>query len=224
MVDYAVKRWLVWNNHSPLKRLIEGRRVTHLKKANIDDIATSIQYYQSVRADIRVHKLIPKKFERLNLYLYGKKKAAIHRFLQRMLRYTGESKPIMFYGDGSFYHGGKGMRSVPCKWVKRECKLYFNCFNVDEFRTSQICPTCNSRLWDVRKHLRNPVDGRRTKMIRGLKYCCSDSCRSHRYLNRDDVGCYNIYRKTRTEFPEIMERGQPGWEDAALIHEFRPMF
>ena len=55
-------------------------------------------------------------------------------------------------------------------------------------------------------------------------YCSSDTCRSHRYLNRDDVGCYNIYRKSRIEFPEIMERGQPGWEDAASIHEFRPMF
>ena len=224
MVDYAVKRWLVWNNHPSLKRLIKGRCAHHLKKANIDDIITSIQYYQSVRADIRVHKLIPKKFERLNLSLYGKKKAAIHRFLQKMLRYAGASKPIMFYGDGSFFHGGKGMRSVPCKWVKRECKLFFNCFTVDEFRTSQICPTCNERLWDVRKHLRDSEDKRRTKMIRGLKYCSSDTCRSHRYLNRDDVGCYNIYRKSRIEFPEIMERGQPGWEDAPSIHEFRPMF
>ncbi len=149
-MDYAVKRWLVWNNHPLVKRLIEGRRANHMKKANIGDITTSIQYYQSARLDIRVHKLIPKKFERLNLSLYGKKKAAIHRFLQKMLRSTGESKPIMFYGDGSFFHGGKGMRSVPCKWVKRECKLYFNCFMVDEFRTSQICPTCNERLLDVR--------------------------------------------------------------------------
>jgi hypothetical protein len=173
------------SNNSNLKRLIEGRHVNHLKKANVDDIARSIQYYQSVREHIRVYKLIPKKFEQLNKFLYGKKKAAI--------RYTGESKPIIFYGDGSFYHGGKGMRSVPCKWVKRECKLYFKCFNVDEFRTSQICPLCNECLWDVRKHIRNPVGRRRTIMIRGLKYCNSDTCRSHRYMNRDDVGCSNMY-------------------------------
>ena len=224
MVDYATKRWSVWNKNPHLKRLIDGRRANHLKKADVDDIARSIRYYQSVREDIRVHKLKPKKFERLNMFLYGKKKAAIHRFLHKMLRYAGESKPIMFYGDGSFYHGGKGMRSVPCKWVKRECKLYFKCFNVDEFRTSQVCPSCNERLWDVRKHLRKPVGRRRTMMIRGLKYCSSYNCRSHRYLNRDDVGCSNIYRKTRMEFPEIMERGQPGWEDAASIHQFRPMF
>ncbi len=144
------------------------------------------------------------------MFLYGKKKAAIHRFLQKMLWSTGKSMPIMFYGNGGFYHCGKGMCSIPCKWVKRECKLYIKCFNVDEFRTSQICPTCNECLWDVRKHLRKPVDKRRTKMIRGLKYCSSDTCRAHRYLNWDDVGCYNIYWKMRVEFPEIMEWGQPG--------------
>jgi hypothetical protein len=59
--------------------------------------------------------------------------------------------------------------------------LFFNCFTVDEFRTSQICPTCNERLLDVRKHLPESEDKRRTKMIRGLKYCSSDTCRSHRY-------------------------------------------
>lgn len=83
----------LWNNHTPLKRLIKGKCVNYLKKANTDDIATSIQYYQLVRADIQVHKLLPKKFERLNMFLYGKKKAAIHHFLQKSLDILAKRSP-----------------------------------------------------------------------------------------------------------------------------------
>jgi hypothetical protein len=125
----------------------------------------------------------------------------------------------MYYGDGSFASGGRGQRSVPCKWVKRECKNYFTCYSVDEFRTSQICPTCNQRLMDVRKHLR---DGpRRTVIVRGLKYCSSNECRSNRYKNRDEVGCNNIYRKTRRQYPEIMSRTAERWTVPPAKHELR---
>jgi len=57
MLDYSTERWKKWNKHPILKNLIEGGSTHHFKKANIDDIATSIRYYQSVRADIRVYKL-----------------------------------------------------------------------------------------------------------------------------------------------------------------------
>ena len=107
--------------------------------------------------------------------------------------------------------------------VKRECKYYFTCYSVNEFRTSQICPTCNSRLFNVRKHLRNG-SRRRTVMVRGLKYCNSEICCSHRYMNRDVVGCANIYRKTRTIYPDVMDRSSTGWSDPAKIHEFRSKY
>jgi hypothetical protein len=52
-------------------------------------------------------------------------------------------------------------------------------------------------------------------MVRGLKYCASYNCCSHRYKDRDDVGCFNIYRKTRIDFPDV----SPGWEEVPEIHE-----
>ena len=58
-------------------------------------------------------------------------------------------------------------------------------------------------------------------MVRGLKYCSSDICRSHRYKNRDDVGCTNIYRKTRREYPAIMDRSAPRWIQPAGKHELK---
>ena len=219
MLDYSTKCWKKWNKRPILKNLIEGGSTHHFKKANINDIATSFQYYQSVRADIRAHKLIPNKFERLKFYTYGKKKQTIHKLLSKMVKISGEKRPIMFYGNGGFASSRKGTRSVPCKWVKQECKIFFKCYSVDEFRTSQICPICDNRLWDVRKRLRSKLHGKTFK-IRGLKFCNSDGCRSHRYMNRDDVGCTNIYRKTRTTYPEIMSRSQPGWDNNPQIHEY----
>ena len=104
----------------------------------------------------RILKLTPKKLERLKFFTNTKKKKkTVHTFLSSLVRRSGEEiKPIMFYGNGQFAPGGKGQRSVPCKWVKQECKHYFTCYSVDEFWTSQICPECNDRLLDLRKHLR----------------------------------------------------------------------
>jgi hypothetical protein len=45
-------------------------------------------------------------------------------------------------------------------------------------------------------------------MVRGLKYCASYNCCSHRYKDRDDVGCFNIYRKTRIDFPDVSLAGK----------------
>ena len=62
----------------------------------------------------------------------------------------------------------------PLQWVKQECKIFFNCYSVDEFRTSQICLICNNCLWDVRKHLRSKLHGKTLK-IRGLKAILIDT-------------------------------------------------
>ena len=199
-----------------MRALNNGRRDHHFKTSNIDQLHESINHYRETRVGIRDRKLIPKKFERLNFYTYTMKNRTIHRFLSKLVKLSGEVRPIMFYGDGQFAPGGRGQRSIPCKWVKRECKHYFKCYSVDEFRTSQICPTCNERLYNVRKHLRNG----KIIWVRGLKYCGSDICSSHRYHDRDDVGCHNIYRKTRVEFPNVMERSQPGWTVSARTHDF----
>ena len=147
---------------------------------------------------IRVQKLIPKKFERLNLLTFRMKKCCIHRFFSRLVKFSGEELPIMYYGNGGFAPGGKGQRNVLRKWVKHECKRYFTCYSVDEFRTSQICPTCNDRLFNVRKHL---CHGRRhTVMVRGLKYCNLNICRSHCYKNRNIIGLKNLCKNNTFQY------------------------
>ena len=229
LLNYSMKRWKAWNNRPKLKELAIGSRIHHFKTSNMEQINRSMQYYEGVpegeiqltRDMFRERKLIPKKFERLRFLTYTMKQRTIHRFLSKLIKNYcgGEDQPIMYYGNGGFASGGKGQRSVPCKWVKRECRNYFTCYSVNEFRTSQICPSCDSRLLSVRKHLRSGK--RRTIMIRGLKYCNSHTCLSDRYKNRDVVGCSNIYRKTRIEYPTVMDRTSPRWDDPAEIHEFQ---
>ena len=225
LLNQSTKQWKAWNNRPLLKELSRGSQNHHFKTANMQRIHDSMHHYQgipegeeeSTRDKIRIRALSPKKFERLRFFTYKKKQETIHRFLSSLVKYCGGVLSIMYYGDGSFASGGKGQRSVPCKWVKRECKNFFTCYSVNEFRTSQICPTCNERLLDVRKHLRK--GDRRTEMVRGLKYCSSHICRSHPYKNRDVVGCSNIYRKTRRDYPEIMTRSAPRWDHPAGKHE-----
>ena len=206
-----------------MKALIDGRRINHFKTTDVERIAQSIVFHQANVDNNCILKLTPKKFERLKFFMNTKKKKTIHTFLSQLVRRSGETKPIMYYGNGQFAPGGKGQRSVPCKWVKQECKHYFTwCYSVDEFRTSQICPKCNNCLLDLRKHLRKrSKSGRRVIILRGLKFCNSDDCKSHHYKNRDDVGCTNVYQKTRVIFPAVMDRSQPGWDTSPAKHEFK---
>ncbi len=217
MLNLSTKKWKAWNNQPLLKELSRSHLIHHFKMANMQRINQSMHHYQgipegkeeSIRDKIRVQALTPKKLERLRFFTYSKKQEKIHGFLSNLVKYCGGkgNVSIMYYGNGSFASGRKGQRSVPCKWVKRECKNFFTCYSVNEFWTSQVCPTCNKQLLDVRKHLRKGE--RRTLMIRGLKYCSSRTCRSHPYKNCNDVGCTNIYRKTWREYPVIMDRSSP---------------
>ena len=96
---------------------------------------------------------------------------------------------VMLYGDGSFASGGRGEQSVPLKYIKKRCTLFFECHDVNEYRTSQICPDCKKcRLLAVDKD----VPGKEPTIVRGLKWCPSDDCRKNRLKNRDYVGAKNI--------------------------------
>lgn len=220
MLNYSRLRWIVWNNVPEMRELITGLRDNHFKTSNMDRLHDSVVSYSGMRENIHLLKLRPRKYERNHFFIHRKKKSSVHRFLSRLAKSSGERYSLMFYGNGEFAPGGRGQRSVPCKWVKRECRQYFDCYSVDEFRTSQICPRCNDRLFNVRKHLRNG----KIVWVRGLKYCASDVCRAHRYKDRDSVGCHNIFRKTRTGFPEVMRRSNPAWDEPAGTHEFRSKY
>ena len=220
----STKCWKAWNNRPKLKELSRGSRTHHFKTSYMLCIAESMDFYDVQMRDlIRERKLTPKKFKRLHFFTFTMKQQTVDLFLSDLVRYCGEVRPIMYYGNGVFSPGMKGLRSVPCKWVKERCKNYFECYSVNEFRTSQVCPTCNERLLNVRKQLRRGC-ARRTLMVRGLKYCNSTICRSHPYKNRDLVGCANIYRKMRIEYPDILDHSGERWDDPADLHNYKPKY
>lgn len=58
---------------------------------------------------------------------------------------------IMYYGSGTFASRQKGEQNAPCKWVKKECKEFYHCITMNEFRTSQVCLVSNSWIFDIKK-------------------------------------------------------------------------
>jgi hypothetical protein len=129
----------------------------------------------------------------------------------------------MYYGSGTFATGSKGQRYAPCKWVKEECKEFYHCITNNEFGTSQVCPVCNSRLFDVKKIME---DGS-VKKVRGLKWYDHEMCVDCPLKNRDAVGATNIYIKSKVDYPNVYDRWHRNedetikgvvWEGGPTIH------
>ena len=208
-----------------MRRLNAGATTHHFKKFSFAKYQQSVQNYSQSTPDICQVKLIQKKFERLNFFTHRKKKSTIHHFLSNLSKIVKSVKPIMFYGDGSFASSGKGQCSIPCKWVKRECKFYFKTFVVNEFQTSQVCPTWNTHLSNVKKDLRNGNHN----YVQGMNYCSSQTYHSHRYKSRDDVGCTNMFRKSCKQYHVILDSPWSNvalsqWDESADIHVFKSKF
>ena len=156
-----------------------------------------------------------RKWRRGKFYLYKQKIKTIDDFLHSLkIKYResttskkGKKKHkvrgsktyrfnnyVMLYGSSQFPSGAKGgTRYVPLKYIKKRCGNHFKCHEVNEFRTSQICPDCEKcRLDDVIKS--SPGMTTQTK-IRGLKWCTSKECKHNPLKNRDMVGSINIMKK-----------------------------
>ena len=95
--------------------------------------------------------------------------------------------------QASFHQVPRGERFVPLKYIKKHCSHHFKCHEVNEFRTSQICPDCKKcRLDEVIKS--SPGMMTQSK-IRGLKWCTSKEYKHNPLKNRDMVGSINIMKK-----------------------------
>ena len=141
-----------------------GLTENHLKTANYQQLKAAF-VWQSQNFDvIWARKVEPQRKYRDGFFLWSKKREVIYSFLSS-LQMVGYDDYIIYYGSGQFPSGGRGERSVPCKWVKTECMNHYVCIEVDEFRTSQVCPLCFERMEDVYKLDKH---GRRKK-VRGLK-------------------------------------------------------
>ena len=206
------KRVLKWN--TSLQDLYLSLSQYHFKTSNPNEYLRSIENYGAQYHTIWRRMAGSRKWRRGKFYLYKQKMKTIDDFLHSLkIKYhasttakKGKKKHkvrgsktyrfndhVMLFGSGSFPSGAKGERHVPLKYIKKRCGNHFKCHEVNEFRTSQICPHCEGcRLWDVVKS--NPGMVTETK-IRGMKWCPSECCKHNPLKNRDMVGSINIMKK-----------------------------
>ena len=129
----------------------------------------------------------------------------------------GNARTNIAYGGARFPHSKKNWgRSVPTVSVRRACVRFFpQTVQVDEYRTSKVCPQCLSQLQKVLRRL----EGERfPENQRGILRCPSIQCASCTFKNRDEVGARNILACHMAERrgdvrPGLLQRGfNQGWQ------------
>jgi hypothetical protein len=193
-INKAQKQSNKWNTKN--SSLMEGRSKHHFKTSDRQIFTSSIAFYGENFTNLWNTYAVTKKWSLQNFLLYCSKNSVLDKFLEGLkLNVDADGykhcydRNVMLYGDGSFPSGGRGEQSVPLKYVKKRCTLFFECHDVNEYRTSQICPDCQKcRLLAVKKD----VPGKKPDIVRGLKWCPSDDCRMKRLKDRDYVGAKNI--------------------------------
>ena len=147
---------------------------------------------------------LKKKWSQQHFRVHRNKRKVLDGFFQSMHE-KGTRKPVIAYGKGGFASGGKGEVSVPTEYVKKKCKTYFDTVEVDEYRTSCVCPCCDALLSKVCK---KTEDGN-IREVRGLRRCSSTVCSQASFKNRDSVGARNILRcLLERERPNSLTRNQ----------------
>jgi hypothetical protein len=145
---------------------------------------------------------------KLKFSIYRKHQSVIARAVNSL---QNPQKPdiVVLYGDGNFASGGRGRQPVPVKAFKDAVKHQYEVIEVDEFRTSSVCPECGEQLCKVLEFFNGKY-----YEVRGLKWCGSDACKSHPMYTRDvGVGCANIFMRYMGQEHPLMERGSDlPWE------------
>jgi hypothetical protein len=215
-----------WNLNS--KELLEGMSTNHFKTSSEDTFLQSIQFYRDNHDNLWKTLAITRKRSRLNFRIHKFKRHSIDRFLQSLkprdevTRQYIHRRHIMLYGAGTFGSGGKGERSVPLKYIKKHCRYYFVTHEVNEFRTSQICPDCERcRLHDVEKS----THGEMPTKIRGLKWCPYNECRQNPLKNRDEVGAKNIMKRGLGDMNPLFDKDIHPWKKTSpTLHMLNPKY
>ena len=132
------------------------------------------------------------RWARQRLRLYGGKRRAITRFLNRVAeeaKADGGGKPVVIaYGASKFAPGAKGEVSVPTTKAYRCCAERFETVLVDEFRTTQMDARTGDRLQAVARRSTGAV-------VRGLLWYASGSITAtSRFVDRDLNAALNIRR------------------------------
>ncbi len=98
-----------------------------------------VQDYASVYNKLWESKL-KRKWGQSRFRVYCLKKRLLDRFFQSM---RGDV-PVIAYGAAKFNPCGKNELAVPTTHLSRVCATHFKTVMVDEFRTSQICASCDA--------------------------------------------------------------------------------
>ena len=94
---------------------------------------------------------------------------------------------------------------------------------IDAFRTSQVCPYCYERLWDVqlediKRSQSLPIvfqqagygDIVNTRSQMGMKWCNSPECKHRALRDRDENSCLCIFDKAQPSYHPIYDRASRG--------------
>jgi hypothetical protein len=226
-INEAQRRSNKWNQN--LSDIIEQKSIHHFKTANRMAIVSSIAWYAANFDHLWNAYAVTRKWSRQKFRIYAMKNSVIDTFLNNLKHHVDADgnvchfdKHVMLYGSGMFASGGRGERSVPLKYIKKRCGYFFECHNVNEFRTSQICPDCRTcRLLGVEKDI---PDQTRGMIVRGLKWCPSQLCREEPLKNRDEVGAKNIWQRGLGDENPLFNGKKHKWPSSTPdSHRFTPI-
>ena len=152
-----------------------------------------------------------RKRRQLRLRCFLGRRRVLDRFFDKLKGPDG-SAPRIAFGDARFPSSRKGWgRSAPTTSVRGACHRRFPLTaDIDEFRTSSVCPTCGTQLCGV-------INPRTNESVRGFRRCPSPDCAARAFLSRDALAAINILQCHEAALearprPGFLRRGaQDGW-------------
>lgn len=133
---------------------------------------------------------LKKKWARSKLRVYGGKNRVMDGFFAGMAKDIG-SDATVFWGDASVNPSMKGTKSAPTTRQLVRARLHLKrIVLVDEFRTSKVCHCCDKQIHAVRRRVVGEDGKKRTREVRGLRWCST----SRKFLDRDLNAAVNMLR------------------------------
>ena len=221
-VSYLMDHIKSVQNAIGLPRVYLSLSKHHLKTPTLRSLYRSIHYRTN---DSVWEKLwaygFKKSVLRAREYVSGQKESCkqkkMNQIINKMSDAGCEVKSVGF-GNGAFRSSYRGIvgGGVPTQSNKELFARNFNAIEVDEFRTSSVCPRCECQL----HNLFHIYKGKRF-YIRGIKFCSSVKCANHRFWHRDQVGAINILKRHLVDQGLLNEENIPYYLQREASVEWR---
>lgn len=169
----------------------------------------SLQAFQTYLEAIEKHQealwteYTKQKWRHQRMRLYGGKKRAFAKFLNKLESPDKNVETIIAFGSAKFAPGGKGELSVPTSRAFKECSYRFRIRLTCEFRSTRVYYKDHSLLEKVGKYDKD----KKLVAVRGLLW--SSSSNVNKFVNRDLNASINILKcAILPERPTIFKRGK----------------